>query len=351
MPNIYLATLKDFTSNENQFNEEKYNFLAIKKHNYKLQIIRRKTPFTADFIANYDPSDKYLLFFKIDEHQSLGFKAYLDSKVEEFSKKSNYINKESISEFFKFLEADELYNFEALPSNEELNEASASIKLPEPLNKEIIASPQNLQDTERGSSPRSRSSSLSEGKTETESLRSANSLPKLSVENSNIKSIESSFSSLKSLENESPKSYSDQFVNTEKLCTFFTRNSNSDPFHNIKNHGEKIKKGYFNGKEKSEILLSISNLAKKIKVNSLNLGQQFTPENINELKEDILTLDRFINDQANLEKLSRYRGFSPFKCFATLWGGGKVTSMEYVNQLQSELNPLIDEVVSNRPAI
>jgi hypothetical protein len=192
---------------------------------------------------------------------------------------------------------------------------------------------------------------LSEEKTDTESVRKENSLSKLSVENSTITSIASSTSSLESIENEPQKFYSDQFLQAEKICSFFTKNSNLFRFANMKNHGEKIKNGYFNGKEKSEILLFISDTAKKIKNTSLHLRQDITAEGIAEFKKDITTLDACINDQTNLKILSRYRGFSPLKCFATLWGGGKVTSMEYIDQLRNELNPLIDEAFSSRPTV
>lgn len=346
---IYLATLKDFI-NKDQYKEKKYNYLVLREHNYKLKKIFGKHAVSVNLVANYYPLDKYLLSFKIEEFHSAGFKAHIDSKFKKFTKGTYYINKESISEFFKFLEADGLYDFEAYSPNEELIKPSAPMNFLETPNKEVITSSHNLLE-EQDFSSRSRSNSLSEEKTDTESVRKANSLSKLSVENSSIASIASSTSSLESLENDPQKFNSDQFSQAEKICSFFNNISNTYSFAHMKNHGEKIKNGYFNGKEKSEILLSIYDTAKKIKDTSLDLRQEITAEGLAGIKEDIKTLNACINDQTNLKILSRYRGFSPLKCFATLWGGGKVTSMEYIDQLRNELSPLIDEAFSNRPTV
>ncbi len=177
----------------------------------------------------------------MEEYQSIGFKGYLDSKFEEFTKEINNINKKSISNFFKLLEADGLYHFEVCSSNEKLNEPLAPIKLPELLNEEVLASFQNFLDAERGFSSRSRSNLLSEEKTETESLRRANSLSILSVENSNIKPIESSTSSLESLENESPKLCNDQLAQAIQ-SVFFKENKT---LLNINKHGLALQKELF----------------------------------------------------------------------------------------------------------
>ena len=347
---IYLAKPKDFI-NKDQHKEKKYNYLVLKEHKNKFKkLLRNHKPVRVDLFTNYDPSDKYLLSFKIEEFHSAVFKAHVDSKFKEFTKGTYNINKESISEFFKFLEADGLYDFEACSPSEELIESSAPMNFLETPHKEVITSSHNLLE-ERDFSSRSRSNSLSEEKTDTESVRKANSLSKLSVENSSITSLASSTSSLESLENDPQKCNSDQFFQAEKICSFFTNKSNLYSVAYIKNHGEKIKNGYFNGKEKSEILLSIYNTAKKIKDAGLDLRQDITAEGLAEIKEDIKTLNACINDQTNLKILSRYRGFSPLKCFATLWGGGKVTSMEYIDQLRNELSPFIDEAFSNRPTV
>lgn len=348
---IYLAKLKNFIDKD-QNKEKKYNYLVIKKHNHKLKaLLGNHKPVSVDLVANYDPSDKYLLSFKIEEFHSTGFEAHIDSKFKEFTQGTYNINKESIREFFKCLEADGLYDFEACSPNEELIEQPAPMNFLETLNKEVITSSHNLHDEEQGFSPRSRSNSLSEEKTDTESVIKANSLSKLSVENSSITSLASSTSSLESLENDPQKCNSDQSFQAEKICSFFTSNSNLSSFVDMKNHGEKIKNGYFNGKGKSEILLSIYNIANKIMDTSSHFSEGITTEGLAEFKKDVTTLDGYINDQTNLKILSRYRGFSPLKCFATLWGGGKVTSMEYIDQLRNELNPLINEAFSNRPSV
>ncbi len=343
---IYLATLKNSIS-ENNFKEKKYNYLVIKEHNYKLKkLLGNPKPISVDLVENYDPSDKYLLSFKIEDYQSKGLQEYIDSKFKEFTQDTN-INKESISNFFKFLEADGIYQFEALLSNEKLNEPSAPIKFPEILNKEVRVSSQNLLDAERGFSPRSRSNSLSEEKTETESLSRANSLPKLSVESSNINSIESSTSSLESLENEAPKLYNVQLGQAIQ-SVFFEKNQT---LLNINEHGLGLQKGYFNGQEKSIYLSQIWQKAKKIDLDSRDLlNNSLSTVNKEKLQDDIYKLQEYINEKKITDVLSSYRGFSLLRCFATLWGGGKVKSIEYVEQLQDQLDTLTKNISEIRPA-
>lgn len=344
---IYLAKLKDFI-NKDQYKEKKYNYLVLKGHEYKFKkLLRKHKPVSVDLFTNYDPSDKYLLSFKIEEFHSAAFKAHVDSKFKEFTKGTYNINKESISEFFKFLEADGLYDFEACSPNEELIEPSAPMNFLETPNKKVITSSHNLLDEERGFSPRSRSNSLSEEKTDTESVRKANLLSKLSVENSSIASIASSTSSLESLENEAQKSYSDRLAE-EIQSVFFNENQT---LLNINKHRFDLQKGYFNGQEKYIHLSTIFEKAEKINLDNRDLlNNSSSSVNIETLQHDISELQKYIKEKKITDVLSRYRGFSPLRCFATLWGGGRVKSIEYIEQLQDQLDTLTKNISGIRPA-
>lgn len=137
----------------------------------------------------------------------------------------------------------------------------------------------------------------------------------------------------------------------QKILSFFTKKENNNNLAKMENHGFNIKNSYFNGNGKSEILLNITELAAQIRASSNEIGKEFSSKQIVELKENISKLHTIINDKKNLETLSRYRGFSPLKCFATLWGGGRVKSIEYVEQLRDQLNSLTQEISPNRPTV
>ncbi len=106
-----------------------------------------------------------------------------------------------------------------------------------------------------------------------------------------------------------------------------------------------FKKSYFNGQEKSRALSLISELSEKIDLDSLNLlNNSSSVVDIETLKHNINELDKYINDKQITDVLSRYRGFFPLRCFATLWGGRKVKSIEYVKQLQDQLDTLTKNI-------
>ncbi|WP_395498144.1 hypothetical protein [Rickettsiella endosymbiont of Litargus connexus] len=136
-----------------------------------------------------------------------------------------------------------------------------------------------------------------------------------------------------------------------KIYSFFTEKAKNTPLSHIKSHGLNIQKGYFNGGVKSKILLDITQLAEQIKSNSNEIGNESSNEQIQALKQKVSMLNEKINDKQNLEILSRYRGFSAFKCFATLWGGGRVKSIEYVEQLQEQVASLLKEITPLRPTV
>ncbi|TLY47131.1 MAG: hypothetical protein E6K54_07145 [Gammaproteobacteria bacterium] len=140
-------------------------------------------------------------------------------------------------------------------------------------------------------------------------------------------------------------------ANTQKINSFFTQAKYNANLVKMERHGNKIENGYFNGSEKSKILLDITRMAAEIKKASNTMESLLSNEQVDVFKQKISELNEKINDEQTIKTLSRYRGFSPLRCFATLWGGGKVTSIDYVNQLRNELKPLIDEAFSVRPIV
>ena len=59
--------------------------------------------------------------------------------------------------------------------------------------------------------------------------------------------------------------------------------------------------------------------------------REITPDKILDLKETLKNANSL---------LSEYRGISLLRCFATLWGGGRVTSQLLVNKLENQLTDL-----------
>lgn len=165
--------------------------------------------------------------------------------------------------------------------------------------------------------------------------------------------ISSDLSSSNSIHNQdSLEAERDQLIESaQKIYSFFTEKEKNTHLSHIKSHGLNIQKGYFNGGVKAKILLDITQLAEQIKSNSNEIGNESSNEQIQALKQNVLMLNEKINDKQNLEILSRYRGFSPFKCFATLWGGGRVKSIEYVEQLRGQIASLIKEATPLRPTV
>ncbi|WP_342227871.1 hypothetical protein [Rickettsiella endosymbiont of Rhagonycha lignosa] len=339
MPTIYLATPKNSFIPEDELKEKNFNYIVIKKHNYKLKkIIKSQGSISIDLMDNYASSDKYLLSFKVEESQGKNLQKYLDSKQKDFLEENNLINEDSIEHFFKFIQAEQDYDFKRLDENENLEEQIISNATPEspqyPRTSDIV---HNLLDKEH-------EDLLNNIPTQTLNFNR-----QTSVYSEDSKSIDESFNRRVSMhddplgENAVENAKTTLFAE-KKINSFFIKINSSEHFKNIKCHGEKIENGSFNGKEKSEILLSITELAAQIRKNSNDKDNISSTDQLKTLKQNISKLDAIINNTQNLKILERYRGFSPFKCLATLWGGGKVKSKEYVEQLRNELNPLINEV-------
>ncbi len=155
---------------------------------------------------------------------------------------------------------------------------------------------------------------------------------------SDLSSSHDSIYSRDSLEN----SERTQLIDGAQKIRFFFAGKENVYVSNIKKHALNIQNGYFNGGAKSKILLEIAQQAEQIKLNINDKGNESLIDQIDILKEKI---------SDNLATLSRYRGFSPFKCFATLWGGGRVKSIEYVEELRDQLNSLTNEISSVRSTV
>ena len=294
-------------------------------------------------------SDGYFIVFKVEKDICKTVQDYLEVKLNEFIKEHGSIKEKSPNDFLKFLEADSTYHFEDLSSNEKLNEPSDPIKLTE-INKEEAALSQNFLDAEQGPSPRSQSSSLIEEKIETENLRRVDSLSKLAVENSDrTESIESLTASQDSIRSESQKLTNNQNDQLAREIQSVFSNENKILL-NINKHGSAIQKGYFNGVEKSTHLSLISAIAEKINLDSCDLlNNSSSVVNVNTLKQNIYELKTYINDKGTTDALSRYRGFSPLRCIAAFFGGGRVKSIEFVEQLQEQLDTLTNNISQIRP--
>ncbi|WP_218813916.1 hypothetical protein [Rickettsiella endosymbiont of Dermanyssus gallinae] len=114
----------------------------------------------------------------------------------------------------------------------------------------------------------------------------------------------------------------------------------------IKEHGEKIRHGYWDADEKSGKLQEISDRANAIKAKNEELFQntEVDKAKVGEIRDELQGLYSFIS--SNEETLSRYRGISVLRPLAKLWGGGKVTSMQYANEIKEELAKL-NEIVAH----
>lgn len=110
----------------------------------------------------------------------------------------------------------------------------------------------------------------------------------------------------------------------------------------IKQHREKIQHGYWRADEKAEILKDISSKVDAIKDKNEKLNQSSTVDGrkVIEIREDFYDLYQFIRSKE--EALSRYRGIAALQPLAKLWGGGKVTSEKYVNEIKEELDKIND---------
>lgn len=339
---IYSFTLKDLISSKDNSENQDYKFIVIKEHNYKLKKIIKNQNITIEEVdgLNYEQSTKDFLFFKIETSNSKDFQKYLKTKLADFLIENNGIEKESTKSFLKYLEDDSTYGFDAVTPIE--NEDKLLIE-------SILNSPSSTPTLLRPNSVRYESVS------EKNPLRKMPSFHDLPLENSpkisrpvistHLSSSQNSIYSQDSLENAERAQLID---GAQKIRSFFTKKENLS---HIKNHALNIQNGYFNGEKKSKILLNITELADQIRDVSQNIGKESSNEQIQSLKQNVSELDRMINNKQNLDTLSRYRGFYPFKCFATLWGGGRVKSFEYVEQLREQVGSLANDLAALRPTM
>ncbi|KAF5271663.1 hypothetical protein FQR65_LT05284 [Abscondita terminalis] len=339
MPTIYLATPKNSFIPEDELKEKNFNYIVIKKHNYK-GINKLKNPISIDLIEekNYEPSDKYLISFKIAESQGEDLKKCLDSKLKEFLQ-NNAVSKESILDFLKFLEADGELNVRQLDENDNQNEEINSEKLSTVINSKIDSS-QAFLDAERVN-PRNSAISLS---IDNQSI--SNSSIQTHFENENVGSTLSLSNPTNRTERPSSFVSLQDLVVNQSLPEYQNKTLS-----NIKTHGPAIENGCFKGLEKSMYLRIISDEAKVIDSEIQKFFKN--PEsklNVDILKDKINNLNMYINDERTVDCLTRYRGISVLKCFATMWGGGRVKSIEYVKELQEQVVTL-NQKLALRPTV
>lgn len=343
MPAIYLATLK----NAAPIIDEKLKYVIIGENN-KITILNKK---------QYNPDSPCFVALMIDASNTKFLKKEIKNHIEN-------LNPHYPAKFLELLEDKFDIQEQQERKLEELQDQENSLLVTTPkstvdeehkqLIEAISSSPQ--------STPKLRPKSLNHPdaydtlkKTffSQQSLSNHNSSritfsPQLPVISSDISSSQHSLLSQDSLENVKRAQLID---GAQKIRSFFTEKEKNNNLAKIERHGLNIKESYLNGNEKSKILLNITKLAAHIRDSSDNIGNTSSNEQIQSLKQNVSELDKIINNKQNLDTLSRYRGFSPLKCFATLWGGGKVKSIEYVEQLRDQLNTLTQEIAPIRPAV
>lgn len=348
---IYSFTLKDLISSKDNSENQNYKFIVIKEHNYKLKKIIKNQNITIEEVDgfNYEQSTKDFLFFKIEESKSKKFQEYLKAKLAEFLIDNKSIEKESIKNFLKYLEVDQAYHFDAVTTIEKedkilietiSNSPPLTPKLPRPKSLNHAA---NNNDT----------ISLQKTFLSQQSLSNNNSSeitfdPQLPAISSNLSSSHNSIDSQKSFETAERAQLIDS---AQKIRSFFTEKEHNNNLVKMERHGSNIKNSYFNGNKKSEILSEITNLAADLRDSCKEIISKPTAEGLVNLDKKFSKFKDSINDKQNLETLSRYRGFSPFKCLATLWGGGKVKSFEYVEQLREQVGSLANDLAALRPTM
>lgn len=92
---------------------------------------------------------------------------------------------------------------------------------------------------------------------------------------------------------------------------------------------------------------STNNKAQQLKLINSEIESLLNPENLEEdtsktMADNIEKLKHTMNDAKDI--LSEYRGICLLRCFATLWGGGKVTSKLLVDELEVKLGGLQDNI-------
>lgn len=108
-----------------------------------------------------------------------------------------------------------------------------------------------------------------------------------------------------------------------------------DSKNNLAMHAEKLKSSFLWVKSSKSKYQVIENIQQKIEA---LLKSQENQEQTTINQESITELQQTINEAKAI--LSEYRGISLLRCFATLWGGGKVTSQLLVETLEEQVADL-----------
>ncbi|WP_342147138.1 hypothetical protein [Rickettsiella endosymbiont of Aleochara curtula] len=338
MPTVYLATPKNATP----IIDEKLKYVIIGENN-KIKILNKK---------QYNPDSPCILALMIDASNTKFLKKEIKNHIEN-------LNHHSPAKFLELLED----KFDIQEQQERKLDGSQDQE-----NSLLATTPKSTVDEEHkqlieaiSSSPQSilkpRPNSIRYGKFENGDLRKTLSLydpvngGSIEIQQAISSSLSSSNNSIHNQDSFENLKRAQLIDGAQKIRSFFTEKEKNNNLAKIERHGLNIKESYLNGNEKSKILLNITKLAAQIRDSSDNIGNTSSNEQIQSLKQNVSELDKIINNKQNLDALSRYRGFSPFKCFATLWGGGKVKSIEYVEQLRDQLNTLTQEIAPIRPAV
>jgi hypothetical protein len=335
MPTIYLATPNN---PDLLINNKKLKYVVVKEN--EVTILNNK---------QYEPDFSYILTFKIGKSNANSLKKHIKDNIENLN--IDYPAKflELLKDNFDFQEQQEFKPDNLRHQENHLQVASLA---PDKEEEELLARiSQSPTSTPKLLRPNSTYESTIKNPFLIKTLSfldfpGENSLkisgPEIS---SDLSSSQYSIHSQDSLENEARAQLID---GAQKIRSFFTKKENLS---HIENHALNIQNGYFNGEKKSKILLNITQLAGKIRDVSQNIGKESSNEQIQSLKQNVSEFDKMINNKQNLDTLSRYRGFSPFKCFATLWGGGEVKSIKYVEKLREQVGSLANDLAALRPSV
>lgn len=330
MPSIYLATPK----NTEPSIDRKLKYVVVKDNTVE---ILNKKQYNADSSRDFT--------FLTGKSNAKELKKHIEKNIESLNIDHSIKFLELLKDKFDIQEQHELrqegnVQVESPTLDEEEKNLPAPIPCSQPPNPLLPRTNSVKHDnTSENASLRKTSSFLD---------LSDQNLPKMSRSSSSHLSSAHDSISQDSLENSERTQLID---GAQKIRSFFTDKEHNNNLANIERHGLNIKGSYFNGNGKSKILLHITELAAQTR-NSVNkMDSEPSSEQILGLKQNISKLDEIINDKQNLDALSRYRGFSPFKCFATFWGGGRVKSIEYVKQLREQLNTLTKEIAPIIPTV
>lgn len=338
MPTIYRATPK----NTVPLIDEKLKYVVVKEN--EVTILNNK---------QYKPDSAHILTLETGKSNAKSLKKYIENQFKDLN--LNYPTKflKLLKDNFDIQEQQE-FNQEKLQDHEN-NLQVAALELDEEEGNLLARISQSTTSTPPLLRPNSvRFESISENTHLRKTLSLYDSINKSSLSiqqpaiSSDLSFSHNSINSQDALENAARAQLID---GAQKIRSFFTEKEHNNNLAKMERHGSDIKDSYFNGNGKSKILLNITELAAKIRNSSSNIGMEPSNEEIKSLKQTISKLNAIINDKQNLETLSRYRGFSPFKCFATLWGGGRVKSIEYVEHLREQVAPLAQEINALRPTV